>query len=88
MNTETIVLERLTDNVFRARPNDIKKHLNALFELLRDHMRCNFSYIVATKRQDSKINGSSKFIGDIENDYRSWYLIIVKPGVCYEEDIG
>lgn len=71
-------LERVSENVFRAKRCDLNKSLTLLFEELRDNMMCDFSYMVITKRNDSKLNGSARFINGIENDYRSHYLIVVE----------
>jgi hypothetical protein len=72
------MIERITKNVFGVRPHDAKHRTSEMFEQLRDAMMCDFSYIVVTKRNDARINGTQSIVEGIENDFRSRYLIVVK----------
>ena len=73
-----LMIKKIEDGIYRVHKRDMRTHKTAIIEWLAAELQGGFSYLCVTTRNDSKINGSWERVKDIENDYRSHCLIIVK----------
>jgi len=73
----TSMIEQINDHVFRVHRHDWKHHSEEVFDQIHRVLGAPHSCVIVTSRNKAFINGSGKFIEDLENDYRSHYLIVV-----------
>ena len=75
--TKPVMVEQINDNVFRVHRHDWKHNSEAIFDQIHTILNDHHSCIIVTSRNKAYLNGSGKLIENIENDYRSHYLIVV-----------
>ena len=71
------MVEQINDNVFRVHRHDWSHNSEAVLDSIHKTLGDHHSCIIVTSRNKAYLNGSGKLIENIENDYRSHYLIVV-----------
>lgn len=76
------MVEQINDNVFRVHRYDWRHNSEAIFDQIHNILNAHHSCIIVTTRDKAYLNGSGHLIENVENDYRSHYLIIVNRHRC------
>ena len=88
MKPMTEPIEQINSNVFRAHRTDLRQNPEEVFNDIYLQTGGHFSCLVVSSRKKAYVNGSGSLIEDVDNDYRSHYLIIVHKNTTYPVMFG
>lgn len=76
-----VMVEQINDNVFRVHRTDLRNNSEEVFDQIHRILNDHHSLIIISGRHMAHLNGSGHFVDEIENDYRSHYLVVVHKHV-------
>ena len=71
------MIEKINNHVFRVRRTDLTHRPQEIFEEISKKVRTHHTCLVARSRNHADLNGSGKYVKDLDNDYRTHYFVIV-----------
>ena len=79
-------IEQLNPNIFRVHRTDIRQNPEEVYDLIGEKVNTHFSCLIVSSRNQAYKNGSGELIENVDNDYRTHYLVVVHPNVTTTVD--